>query len=282
MDAADLVSRAGCRKGVQNPFVAAWLDFKTDIRAALGCGGGGFVAKLLSAAARAKLSADWPNGMDFVVNSVEDEHLSAVAKYLGKLWPTGGPEWIHTLRDRSYQNKAARAAAKAAEASAAAAASVPAASAAGAPAASAGALVASTADAPAAADAAAIAPGGSRCASVASDSEFSVGDIVRLDCIVAKKFVGEDAQVTSVGLKTLVVDIISGKSMPKGKTYKHSQCILVQKRSAAPKTGRKTPVEQEATDKPEDIALEPAKNTLNEELSGDAAKNLAASMFELD
>ena len=56
----------------------------------------------------------------------------------------------------------------------------------------------------------------------------------------------------------------------------------MQKRSAAPQTGRKTPVEQEAPDKPEDIAQKPAKNTLNEELSDDAAKNLAADTFELD
>ena len=84
--------------------------------------------------------------------------------------------------------------------------------------------------------------------------------------------------VTSVGVNTLVVDIISGKSMPKGKTYKHSQCIMVKKQSqsAAPKTGRKAPDDEKKA--PEE---EPAKHALNEELSDEAAKDLAASIFDL-
>ena len=71
-----------------------------------------------------------------------------------------------------------------------------------------------------------------------------------MDCTVARKFVGEDAKVTSVGLKTIVVDIISGKSKPKGKTYRFAQCILLKHAVVEPKSeGRKALVEQKEAPK---------------------------------
>lgn len=279
MDAAEHVIRAGCRKSVQNPLIAAWLEFRVELRAAMiGSTGASFLASLLTAAARAKISAAWPEEAAFDVASVTDEHLGTVVKHLSKLWPTGGPDWMHALKERHSKHKAAQAAARVKSAAPSAAAG---ASGAGGPEAAEGAAAVAPVAAALAPEASASKPP----PAPESESPFSVGDIVRLDATVAKKFVGEDAKVTSVGAKTVVVDIVSGKSLVKGKTYRFNQCILLEKaKPAAPKGGRQ-PGDATASAAAAATAIAAKKGDGDDEsqpLTDAAAQDLAASLFSTD
>ena len=255
MDTADLVIRADGRKAVQNPLVAAWMDLKIELRAA--CGGAGFLPNLLTAAARAKLSATWPEGQEFDAASVSDENLGNVVKHLGKFWPQGCPEWAQSLKERHDKARAARAAAKAEATAVAAALALEGASAAGAP---------EAADKP------------------PEDAPFSVGDIIKLNETAAKKFVGEEAIVTSVAAKTVTTDVLTGKNQIKGKSFKFSQCIVVRKAQAArPKRGRPPAAEgKDDEEHPVADAAVLASKSANNELTAEESKQMASSLFGID
>ena len=241
----ELVAAAGLRKYVANPLVGAFMDFKVEARAQWWAQPGpAFHDALVMVVAKFKLQAThWtalPDDIDFKL--IEPAHLQSLSKSLGRLWPSKPPLWVQLLRDRAKKEAEEQAAASAAAAPGALAAGAdPAGGAPGAVASdSAGAapeVAAASAAGVAAAsaageDAAGAAPGtptpggdGGGAPEV-PDAGFMIGDIVRLDDSVGKRFINQEAQVTKVSPKMVTVAFINLKDKPK--SVLKTACAIVQ------------------------------------------------------
>lgn len=280
-DAVELVEQAGVRKFLVNPAVAAFCDCKAELTLALGSPAPNWLEEFLTATVRGKLSVThWPDHfMNFDTSGIQDHHVCAVARYVTKFL-VKGPQWILTLKERVVALKSQpiakggkkRAAGESLAAdnkrpkpdepetperetgeddtqTAAAAAAAAGSAAAGAAAATAEAAGAAAAGAAAAAE---------------NFKGFFVGDQVRLDSTVPKKYIGEMANVNKVTAKTVTVDIMEGTNMV-FKTFRHTQCTVV-----TPSTSRPTsaPEPASAAAAPASAAPVPAP----EDLAGSAAQ----------
>ena len=211
----DQLNRFGVRKLLQHPVAGVLLDFRSDTAFACApasaAAAPGWADELTKVVVKAKLEASWwkdiPDSWDY--STADPSMITTLARIVGKVWPSKGPEWVINLRTKAQQEKenAKAAAAKALG------------SAAGAPddinkekpkeeeeeekaegggTASAAAAPGSSAPAPPVASAA-VAP------------ELVVGDVVVCDDKVGQKFQHQEAQVLSVTAKMAKVKFFKMK-----------------------------------------------------------------------
>ena len=228
--AMDELLRHGLRKVVSNPVAGALMDMRNELQQHFGAKD--WIDELSKIVCKAKFAledgcSEVPDSWCLPANEAPNVRLHQIAKALGKVWPHKGPAWAMAVREAAQAAKEAAQAAKlkaAQDASQAAQPKAPAAQAAsgeGPKEKEEEAAKETEEEAEPPKEKEEEAATGAVAASGAADfkptvKDFVVGDIIKLDDSVGKRFHEQEAQVIKVTAKMITVTLTSGKEkLPK-------------------------------------------------------------------